>query len=238
MHVSTWIVAVVFGVSAGLIACGGSSGSSDSHSDTGGTGGTETGGTGGTDTGGTGGEDDTGGTGGDDPTGGTGGDDPTGGTGGGTGGTGGDAPGGCPVIPKITDAHFMERFEDGVDVAGVVSKPNLSGKDKDIVWYEFWTLDVGTFQFGPGTSNVGPGECDQCFTLALDADEGWNGAKEFIPESGSVEVSATLFDGGGTVWKTVTVKHNEVVFREYDWGTGSVVPEGACYTMKQEVVFE
>lgn len=142
-------------------------------------------------------------------------------------------------MPAIEDARFAERFDTGADVVGFLSKPNLSGGNADIIWYEFWTFDVGHFEFGPGTNNVRLGECDQCFTLALNVNDALIGEKEFFPESGSVDVTATLLaDGGGTAWETVTVKHNDVVFREYDWESNSVVSDGACFTMNQEVLFE
>ena len=214
---------------AALVACGGGNHGGSEYNE-----GIGTGGTGGS---GNGGNEPTGGSGGDD---GTGGNEPTGGTGGNeTGGTGGDGPGGCPVVPPIEDAQFAERYDTGADVVGFVSKPNLSGGNADIVWYEFWTLEVGHFEFGPGTNNVRLGECDQCFTLALDVDEALIGKKEFFPESGSVDVTATTITyGSGTAWETVTVKHNDVVFREYDWETNSVVADGACFTMQQVVLFE
>ena len=220
MRGSTCFVVGLCWLWAGQVACGG-----------GGQGGTETeNGVGGEGTGGTAGTS-TGGTGGDDPAGGTGGSD--------TGGTGDGGIGGCPTIPAIQQTRFVERFPDGADVSGVVSKPNLSGGNQDVLWYEFWTLEVGHFDLGPGTNNVRLGECDQCLTLALNADEHMVGEKEFFPDSGSIDISATTFDGGdATTWKTVSVKHNDVVFREYDVETNTLVPDGDCYTMAQELVFE
>ena len=143
------------------------------------------------------------------------------------------------MVPTIKDARFAERYPDGADVVGSVSKPNLSDGKNDIVWYEFWTLDQGHFEYGPGTQNVGPGECKQCLTLILNIDDDWVGEKEFVPESGDVQVTATMFaGGGGTAWKTVTVEHHSVVFREYDWEALSTITGGACYTVNQTVVFE
>ena len=237
MRSLTWPVVRLIGLTAAMWACG----DNDPGDDDAGTGGT--GGHGGIDTGGTGGDEPSGGSGGDDETGGTGGSSPTGGTGGGgkggggIGGTGGEDPSVCPVIPPIDFAHIVERWTNWVRALGYFASPGLSGTNRDVMYFDFETLDTGHFEFGPGTSNVGPDQCDQCFRLFLKINPDFDGTKEFFPESGSVDLTATTETVDGvTSWKTLTVKHNDVVFRRYAYSTR--IPTGACYTMQQEIVFE
>ena len=207
------MAAASFGVALGLAACG-SNDDGEAKGPTGGTGGSETGGTGG-------GVDGDAGTGGDVGQAGSGGD--------------GSGDGDCPAVESIENARV-----DGIDVAweealllADITAPSMGGPALDGLWFSFYSFATGTIYLGTG-DNVNLYNCFQCLFIDEDYKSDGEATKEYFAESGSIDISTDPSRG----WEKVTIKLNSVTFREFDLYNDVFIPDGGCYTIDDEYVFE
>jgi len=136
---------------------------------------------------------------------------------------------------KVVDADEGEQI--GFLYADI-TKPNLGGAGADGLWFEFYSFATGEFQLGTGKNakynekNPSAG-CAQCLIVEVDYQPGtYKATKKYFAQSGSINVS-TAPSG----WSKVTIKLNNVRFREYNFNNDTFVAGSDCITLDKEIVF-
>jgi len=211
------VAAATLGLAVGLAACGSDDEGDNTPEGSGGGGASDAGGQGGT-----AGEDGTGGE--DLGEAGTGGTDDT-------GGSGGSAGEQCTAIESLSGAEVSELADERAILEAEIVKPEIDGVGRDLLGVEVYSWETGTFALGTGI-NHNFADCEQCVFVWSNVESTQAGGKDYFAADGSINLSTD------DEWETVTIKFNNVTFREFDYDTDSFVTDGSCITLNKEVVFD